>query len=155
MRSRLPLKHRAMLAGAVVAMAIVSLVGCSMVSPDSSWSGNMGTLDGNVTTPRGMAAAGISVWLWTDLGQDGGIVEYQVSTDAWGHYEITDIALGATHSYEHEYTLYVNRTRGSAIPLTPTYSTCSTSVTVSSTGTTRDIVLRRAVPDEPDQNMEG
>jgi len=151
MQSRRRLLHRAVVA-ALVVLAVVA-TGCSMVGPESSWSGNEGSLTGVVRSTQGYALAGIDVRVRTEVSE-GDWIQYDATTDAAGVYRLTGVELGQAHAYEKDYTIYVNRSTSSASPIVSGYGTYVASVPISVGGTDYDVTITVAAPGTPDGFIE-
>jgi hypothetical protein len=153
MRNRPRLLHRVAVATALLAVAALGVAGCSMVGPESSWDGNEGSISGTVRSDGGSALAGIDVSL---RAQDAGgqWIEYNVTTDATGSYRVNSMELGQAHAYEMNYTVYVNRTDSSALPIVSSYGTHVATVPVQASGTSYDVVIIAEGPDTPEGFVE-
>ncbi len=153
MRSRRRLMHGAVVAAAVVAVAALGLSGCSMVSPESSWTGIEGSIGGTVRSSGGSALAGIDVRVCGEV-DCGECVEYYVVTDASGSYHIENMELGWAYAYEMDYVVYVNRTTSSAYPIDSDYGTDVATVAVTATGGWYDAVIIDQGPGIPEDLID-
>jgi hypothetical protein len=106
-----------------------------------------------VRSDGGSSLAGIDVRLRTQM-PDGGWSEYYATTDATGTYRVTGMELGQAHAYEMDYTMYVNRTISSALPIVSNYGTYVSSVAVVSDGSSCDVVITNQGPGIPDDFIE-
>jgi len=145
--------HRATAAGVVMLVLALGAAGCSVVGPESSWSGNEGSLTGVVRSTEGYAIAGIDVTARAQTSE-GDWVEYVVTTDAGGVYGLNGVELGQAHAYEKDYVLYVNRTAGSALPIVSGYGTWMATVPVRTSGTSCDVTIPVNSPGMPDEYIE-
>ncbi len=153
MQSRRRLTRGAAVTAAVIAVALLGLAGCSTVGPESSWTGNDGSVTGVVRSSGGSALVGIDVRMCAQT--DGGeCIEYRTSTGAGGVYAVQAIDLGGAHAYERDYTVYVNRTRSSALPLVSNYGTYAGTVAVTVNGSTLDVTIVDQGPGVPDGFVE-
>ncbi|MFH1501936.1 MAG: hypothetical protein ABIG03_02700 [Candidatus Eisenbacteria bacterium] len=140
MRGKRRLMHRAAMAAALVAVAVLGIAGCSTVGPESSWAGNEGSISGTVRSDTGSALVGIDVRLRGQTS-DGECVDYTATTGATGTYSVVGVELGQAHAYEMDYAVYVNRTTSSAMPLVSNYGTHVATVAVTTSGTSYDVVI--------------
>ena len=154
MRCKCWLLHRPSVAGVVLAVAALSLAGCSSLGPESSWTGNEGTIEGTVQSTSGSGLGEISVRLWGGIDEECNPIEYRVATDATGGYAVTSIDLGGVHAYERIFQMYVNRSVSSATPINDDYGTYVATVAVSADGTWHDVMIVEAPPGPPDSYFE-
>ena len=152
MRCNCWLLHRPSVAGVVLAVAALSLAGCSSLGPE--YAGNEGTIEGTVETTTGRAVPEMSVRLWGGIDEQCDPIEYRGETDATGTYSLTEIDLGDASLDDRTFQIYVNRSVSSATPLNDDYGTYVASVTVSASGTWHDVLIAEAPPGPPDNYFE-
>ncbi|MBD3348493.1 MAG: hypothetical protein GF400_04780 [Candidatus Eisenbacteria bacterium] len=140
-------------AAACVLVLTIAICGCSTVGPESSWSGNSGSVEGVVRSNDGDALAGIDVTMRAQTS-DGDWIEYEVTTGAGGAYELDGVELGNEHSFEKDYDVYVNRTVASALPIVSAYGTYVGTISVSVSGTTCDVTIREGDSGAPDTYVD-
>lgn len=153
MRSRRRFVYRVAVAAAVMAVAVLGFTGCSMVSPESSWTGSEGSISGTVSSDGGSALAGIDVRMYGQAA-GGESVDYCATTDANGSYSVDCVELGGPHAYEMDYVIYVNRTASSAVPIVTNYGTHVATVSVATSGSSYDAVILSQSPGLPDDLYE-
>lgn len=154
MRGKCCLLRRPSATGLILALAALSLAGCSAIGPESSWTESEGTIEGTVLTTSGKEISDISVRLWGGLDADATPIEYRVTTNPGGVYAVTSVELGYAHAYEKAYQIYVNRSVLSAAPINSAYGTYVGTVTVSANGTWLDVTITEAPPGPPDNYFE-
>lgn len=155
MRSGSRLLHRASLVALVVAAGAVLLGGCSSSSPTGSTTEDWGSLAGSVTSDRGVPLGGIEIHLWAQVGAERTVVQYEVVTAVDGTYEIEQIDLSYSAGGSEDYELYVNRTKGSALPIVIGYGTYASTVTIEKGEVvTADIEIIDDGPGEPDSYVD-
>lgn len=145
--------HGAAVTAAVVAVALMGVTGCSMVEPESSWTGNDGSITGVVSSTTGSALVGVDVRMCTQT-DDGQCLEYYTTTGPDGVYSIDGLELGDAHAYEKAYVVYVNRTTSSAIPVVSGYGTYVATVPVTSEGSSYDVTITAPGPGDPSGFVE-
>lgn len=153
MRSRSWLLHRAAVAAAVIAVAALGMTGCSMVGPESSWTGNEGSVSGVVRSTGGYALAGIDVRMCAQTGS-GECLDYMTTTGAGGCYSVESLELGDVHAYSMDYVVYVNRTPSSALPIVAGYGTHVATVNVTAAGSAYDVTIQAQAPGVPEDYIE-
>jgi hypothetical protein len=147
--------HRASLAAAALAVVAIVLAGCSTSSPTGSSTEDWGSLEGSVSSDRGATLGNIEVHLWTQIGEERTVIEYDAVTDATGAYEIEDIDLSHVTGSSEDYELYVNRTKGSALPIDENYGSYASTVTIEKGGVaTADIEIIEEGPIDPEQYFD-
>jgi hypothetical protein len=155
MRSGSRLLHRASLAALVLASGALLFAGCSSSNPAGSTADDWGTLAGSVTSDRGVPLPDIEIHLWAQVGGDRTIVQYEVVTGADGTYEVEEIDLSYSAGNSEDYELYVNRTKGSALPVDVNYGTYATTVTIEKGEVaTANIEISEEGPGEPDSYFD-
>ena len=154
MRSKCWLLHGRTTVTVVLAVAALSLAGCSAIGPEATWSGSEGLIEGTVLSDSAKELPGIEVLLWGGIDENNDPIEYWVTTDLSGTYIVDSVELGSAHSYERTYEMYVNRTSSSATPRNDAYGTYTGTVTVTANGTWHDVVIVEAGPGTPDDYFE-
>ena len=147
MRSKCWLLHGRTTVTVVLAVAALSLAGCSAMGPESTWSGNEGVIEGTILSDSAKELSGIEVLLWGGIDEDCNPIDYCTTTDVGGTYTLDSVELGGTHVYD-------NRTPSSATPIDEAYGTYTGTVTVSANGTEHDVVIVEAPPGPPDSYFE-
>ena len=155
MRSRSGLLHRASLVAAALAVAALLLAGCSTTSPTGSSTEDWGSLTGSVSSDRGTALGNIQVHLWTQVGDERTVIQYDAVTGTNGAYEIDDIDLSYVAGSSEVYELYVNRTKGSALPINDNYGSYASTVTIEKGAvTTANVEIIEEGPIDPEQYFD-
>lgn len=155
MRSRSRLLHRASLAAAALAVVAVVLAGCSTSSPTGSTTEDWGSLTGTVSSDRGAELSNIEVHLWARIGEGGTVAQYSATTGPNGAYEVEVIDLSYVTGSSADYELYVNRTKGSVLPIDTEYGTYAATVTVEKgTVATANVEIVDAGPVDPEQYFD-
>jgi hypothetical protein len=147
--------HRASLVAAAVTFVAVLLAGCSTSTPTGSPSDDWGSLEGSVSSDRGTPVSNIEVHLWAQIGEDRWIAQYETVTGANGWYEIDDIDLSQVIGSSQDYELYVNRTKGSALPINDDYQPYAATVTIEKGAVaTADVEIVEEGPMDPEQYFD-
>jgi hypothetical protein len=155
MRSRGHLLHRASLGAAVLAVVAILLAGCSTSNPTGSSTEDWGSLEGSVSSDRGAWLPNIEVHLWTEIGEERTVVQYDAVTNANGVYEIEEIDLSHVTGNSEDYEIYVNRTKGSALPINEGYGAYASTVTIEKGAVaTADIEIVEEGPIDPEQYFD-
>ncbi len=131
----------ATIAGLLALTAGVAISGCSSFGSDSSWDGDTASIEGVVTSDRGVALPEIKVELWTEFESSGEEVWYETETDENGWFSVDDMELESTHDHYETYRVFVNRTWEESAPLNAGFATYWADVTVHKSGTTWNVVL--------------
>lgn len=155
MRSRGRLLHRASLVAAALTVVAVMLAGCSDSNPTGSTVEDWGSLVGSVSSDRGAPLQGIEIHLWAQIGDERATVEYEAVTSGSGAYEIEDIDLSHATGSSEDYELYVNRTKGSALPINDEYGSHARTVTIQKGAVaTADVEIIEEGPIDPEQYFD-